>query len=138
MRMDWKIIRGLLEKFEDESISDYLSTVGALPDSVQLENFDTRENLKSEAKAQEKLIFGHLLLCLDGEFVEGLQIKTGTNFDYSYGLCSPRLTLRGHELLEKLKNRTVWEKVKSGAASLGVPLTVETISAIATKVTNDL
>lgn len=103
MRMDWKIIRGLLEKFEDESISDYLSTVGALPDSVQLENFDTRENLKSEAKAQEKLIFGHLLLCLDGEFVEGLQIKTGTNFDYSYGLCSPRLTLRGHELLEKLK-----------------------------------
>ena len=53
MRMDWKIIRGLLEKFEDESISDYLSTVGALPDSVQLENFDTKENLKSEANAQE-------------------------------------------------------------------------------------
>lgn len=122
MRMDWKIIRGLLEKFEDESISDYLSTVGALPDSVQLENFDTRENLKSEAKAQEKLIFGHLLLCLDGEFVEGLQIKTGTNFDYSYGLCSPRLTLRGHELLEKLKNRTVWEKLNRARRRSGFRL----------------
>lgn len=138
MRKDWKIIRGLLEKFEDENISNYLSTVGVLPDSVQLENFDTRETLKFEAKTQEKLIFGHLLLCLDGGFIEGLQIKAGANFDYSYSLCSPRLTLRGHELLEKLRNKAVWEKVRAGAASLGVPLTVEAISAMATKVINDL
>lgn len=137
MRIDWKIFKGLLEKFEDESIEQYLKTVGTLPESTKLEDFDTRENLKKEAKEQEKVIFGHLLLCIDGGFIDGVIIKTGGDFSYSYGLISPRLTLSGQELLEKLRNKTIWNRIKSGAGTLSVPLTVETISAIATKIINE-
>lgn len=138
MRIDWKVIKSLLGKFEDESISEYLETVGQLPDSIQLEDFEKREERKNEARNQEKVIFGHLLLCLDGEFVEGISIKTDGCFNYTYALYSPRLTLKGHELLEKLRNQTVWDRLKKGAASLGAPITVETISAIATRVINEV
>ncbi len=137
MRIDWKIFKGLLEKFEDESIEQYLKTVGTLPESTKLEDFDTRENLKKEAKEQEKVIFGHLLLCIDGGFIDGVIIKTSGDFSYSYGLISPRLTLSGQEFLEKLRNKTIWNRIKSGAGTLSVPLTVETISAIATKIINE-
>ena len=138
MRIDWQVIKSLLSKFEDESITEDLKTVGQLPDSIQLEDFEKREELKNEARNQEKIIFGHLLLCLDGDFVEGISIKTDGCFNYTYGMFSPRLTLKGHELLEKLRNQTVWARLKKGAVSLGAPITVETISAIATRVINEV
>lgn len=138
MKLNWEIIKKLLEKFEDESISNYLKSVGKLPESAELESFDKREEIKKEVKNQEKIVFGHLLLCLDGKFVDGIEIKAVGNFEYAYGLFSPRLTLNGHELLEKLRNKTIWNQIKSGAGSIGVPLTVETISAIATKIINGI
>lgn len=138
MKLNWEIIKRLLEKFEDETISDYLYSVGKLPEYVELENFEKREKLRIEAKNQEKIVFGHLLLCLDGKFIEGIEIKIVGNFEYAYGLFSPRLTLAGYELLEKLRDESVWNRIKSKASLIGVPLTVETISAITTKLISEL
>jgi len=138
MKLDWQIIRTLLGKFEDESIRDFIGTVGLMRASIRLEDFEKRETAKKEAEEQEKIVFGHLLLCLDGGFIEGMAIRADGDFRYSYGFHSPRLTLRGHELLEKLRCKTVWEKIRSGADALGVPLTVETISAIAARVIGEV
>ncbi len=138
MKLDWQVIKTLLAKFEDETIQEFVGEAGKLPAEARIENFETRERLKKEAREQERLVFGHLRLCIEGEWIDGLSVWTNGGFEYSYDFRSPRLTLRGHELLGNLRSPIVWARVKSATSALGVPITAETISVLAAKVIKDL
>lgn len=45
----------------------------------------------------------------------------------SFGLSSPRLTMTGHDLLDTMRSKPVWEKVKETAQSKGIELTFEAV-----------
>lgn len=57
---------------------------------------------------------------------------------FHYGIHSPRLTLRGHELLAELRSKELWERVKSTAKSKGIELTFDAIKAISKVVLKQL
>jgi len=49
-----------------------------------------------------------------------------------------RLTWEGHELLDKIKSDTVWNKTKNMIKSKGVPFVLESVSRISTAITTSL
>jgi hypothetical protein len=49
-----------------------------------------------------------------------------------------RMTWEGHELLDKLRSASVWNKVKTEARDRGLSLTLDIVKALATKVAMSL
>ena len=55
---------------------------------------------------------------------------------YSFGVG--RLTWEGHELLDKIKSDTVWNRTKETIKTKGLPFAVEIVKEIATAITTGL
>jgi hypothetical protein len=48
-------------------------------------------------------------------------------------LMSPDLTWEGHELLETMRSKAVWERIKKTATEKGIELSFDSIKALAVK-----
>ena len=46
------------------------------------------------------------------------------------GLVGPNLTWQGHDLLDTLRSKPVWEKIKTTAREKGIELTFEAVKAL--------
>jgi len=60
----------------------------------------------------------HLLLLRDAGYIKGVRFDSLGG----PGIASPELTWEGHELLDTIRSRTVWAKVKSMAKDKGLEL----------------
>jgi hypothetical protein len=75
----------------------------------------------------------HLKMLSEIGFIEGIAFLQ--TFDGWHAAPSdPQLTWRGHEFLETIREKSVWDKVKSVAKEKGVGLTIESITKIASAV----
>jgi len=67
---------------------------------------------------QEEIFIFHLRILADQKFVEGekgvgLGYSIGANSNVSWSVVPLRLTAEGHEFIEALQNREVWNTIKS-------------------------
>lgn len=124
MKRSWDIIRELLEKFENETISDFLEKVCEAPD-------ETLDEIKQKKREEYRdLVFGHLLLLQDSELVTGIEaVDPRPAGKWFYKLKSPRLTMAGHDTLGALRSKTVWDAIKQKAEAASIPITLELIKA---------
>ena len=100
MKRDMDLVRQLLLSFEDETI-----------ESREIDDRDVN----------------HIEMLLEQGLVDGVSILRGIDGHVGYGFHTPRLTWTGHEFLETIRQKTVWEKIKKLIDEKGVGLTIDGI-----------
>lgn len=134
MRRNWTTIRELLERFETEDINGFLQSANA-PVSYD-STATTAENDKNRAEqvARADAVFGHLLLLMDSDLVDGVKTAEPTvSGRWVFSLHNPRLTMKGHDTLDAIRSDTVWNAVKQRAKDSAMPVTLELILAVLKK-----
>jgi predicted transcriptional regulator len=108
MKFEWDVARNLLQAIEDS------------PRSRGEFDFSTL-NLEAEA------LNYHLRLLMQRGLIEATEVHA---LEDSYPTCMVRsMTLDGHELLEVMRNDTMWGNIKSTVKEKGLGLTFDTIKA---------
>jgi hypothetical protein len=108
MKRDCDVIRKVLEEVEEHDIED--------PQTLEYELAPESFTLKAQ----------HAHLLWKSGFLTGYD-GGGINGDL---LVNTSLTWEGHELLDTLRSKPVWEKVKAKAAEQGVALSFEAVKAL--------
>lgn len=128
MKRDWDLLRQQLTDIEEEK--DFLADLPDEPKWVDGQSWEEYEPILADYRATERRIFGHLEMLVDNGYVDGLQILRGADNWFSYGLHDPRLTMAGHDLLNNMRSKPVWETIKATAKTKGIELTFDAIKAL--------
>lgn len=119
MQRDMELIRAILFTIEEKYVDTYLSS-----SDMPIEGYDV------------KTIGYHCALLSDAGLI------TDFSGDYSddelrdFGVG--RLTWDGHELLDKIKSDSVWNKTKDTIKKRGIPFVLDAVKQIATAVTSGM
>ncbi len=105
MKRDWDVIRDVL--IEVESLSP-----------ERRNSFTYAENAGQNASKVE-----HALLLWKAGFLEGMDASA---MGGAVLLC-PELTWQGHDLLDTLRSKPVWDRIKTTAKEKGLELTFDTV-----------
>ncbi|HHQ4567454.1 TPA: DUF2513 domain-containing protein [Aeromonas hydrophila] len=123
MKRDWDLIRLILTKLEEKQLGPY---------NLSLFHFNAHDRIKAH-----ELSYNARLL-LEKGLVEGriqpLNLFTSSAPDFFL----VRLTWEGHELLDAIRNETVWAKTKETFASKGLDITLDLVKGVATSVATTL
>lgn len=119
MKRDWDVIRRVLTEIEA------LPSVDSQVDSHKLEGIDA------------DLAAYNMGLLLKAGMIEG-----GGRPDGLVGadpwIFANQLTWSGHELLDSIRAESLWERIKSTAASKGLDLTFEVVKGISKTITEQI
>ena len=111
MKRDWDVIREVLTEIE------------ALPSS---EHGNRTYGVGPEYPDEHASKGEHALLLWKAGFISAIDTTT-------YGgraILSPELTWQGHELLDTIRSRAVWERIKTTAKEKGIELTFDSVKAL--------
>ena len=111
MKRDWDVIREVLIEIEE------------MPDK---DRFNKSYTLGGQKTPEEMSKAEHALLLWQGEYVTG----TYGNTAYGAGIIMPGLSWAGHDLLDTLRSKPVWEKIKTTAKDKGIELTFEAVKSL--------
>lgn len=110
MKRDWDVIRAVLT--EVEGLSEQQRNDFGYGEGEHFEN--------DPAKVE------HALLLYRERFIEAIDCSTLAG----PGILSPRLTWAGHDLLDTIRSKPVWERVKTLARDKGLELTSDAVKAL--------
>ncbi|EXE39229.1 DUF2513 domain-containing protein [Acinetobacter baumannii] len=108
MKRNWDTIRAVLIAIEDDNYDEYL-----------------------EESENQDVILKNTALLIQAGFIDG---KVLDSLDMSADVVVNDLTWQGHELLDTVRSKPVWDKIKSTALDKGLELTFDTVRAIGAKV----
>lgn len=111
MKRDWDVIRGVLIEVEALSEQDR-DTFGY--------------GLGDEHAGDDPAKSEHALLLWKAGFIEAIDASTLAG----PAILSPELTWQGHELLDTLRSKPVWERIKSTAKEKSLELTFDVVKAL--------
>lgn len=113
MKRDWHIIEVVLTHVEAGDIASYDTQKRYLRDGISEDDF-----------------VGHLEILNDAGILRGCSIQRGANGQYSFcNVSHAFITMQGHDLLDAVRNDTVWGRIKAKAAQSGASLSWEFIKA---------
>jgi hypothetical protein len=115
MNRDMDLVRKLLVYFDEKPGPEHVM----VPD---IEGFD-ESNIKN-----------HLVQLYEAGLIRAESERSSTSNDRVIRVIPFDLTWQGHEFLDKIRNETVWQQIKSTAQSKGLPLTLEVVGELATKI----
>ena len=111
MKRDWDVIREVLTEIETTPLSERTNlTYGVGPE------YSAEGASKGE----------HALLLWKAGFISAIDITTYAG----HAILSPELTWQGHELLDTIRSKAVWERIKTTAHEKGIELTVGSVKAL--------
>ncbi|MDX1838840.1 DUF2513 domain-containing protein [Legionella taurinensis] len=105
MKRNWEIIRGILIKMEESHFNDLLA----------LNNFDSW--------SKEEIIH-HAILLEESGYINAKIIREMKGVSEIY---FEEITMKGYELLEFLREKTIWEKIKTYLNENGIELSISAI-----------
>lgn len=111
MKRDWDVIREVLIEVEGLSAEErdsFSYGVGS--------EYADEDVAKSE----------HALLLWKANFIRAIDASTFGG----RAILSPELTWQGHDLLETMRSKAVWERIKTIAKDKGIELTFEAVKAL--------
>ena len=97
MELDMDLLRSLLEYVEKNDPYAY-------SDAIKISNYS------------EKLITYHVGLLLDNDYIKGYK----ENYQLGTLYMVERLTMNGHQLLELIRNDTIWKQIKKTFNKIGL------------------
>lgn len=128
MKRDWMLIKQLLQKFEEESIKEYLSELMSETVARTLDESDEQlRERKGELDHFKAMVLAQLLLMEDSGMIAGCEIGINGRTKFTLSGLFPRLTMKGHDTLDALRNQGIWAKVKDTAKERALPITLELI-----------
>jgi len=107
MKRDWDVIREILMEVEDLTAKE-------------------RGDFMYGRGRQDEVRAGHAFLLWEAGFIKGIDANSFSG----PALISPDLTWEGHELLDTLRSKPVWEKIKSTAKDKGIELSFDAVIAL--------
>ena len=110
MKRNWDLIRKILLKLEEKADS-----TSWLQDD-EIKGYDSQT------------VSYHYKLLTDAGLIESIDLSNMSEISYA----ALSLTWQGHEFLDKIKNESVWNKVKSTVQSKSLDLSFEVIKTVAT------
>ncbi|MCF7771193.1 DUF2513 domain-containing protein [Achromobacter pulmonis] len=131
MKRDWNLLREQLLAIEEGR-----DVFAGIPEIAQIEtSLGQPDAVEQQAKAtaakeERARLLGHLELLVDAGYIEGIHLKRGGGGYFSYGASDPRLTMKGHDLLDTMRSPKVWAKIKESALSKGIELSFDAIKAL--------
>lgn len=108
MKRDWDFIRDLLIDIESET------------DTVK----------KYANTPQQETYLQHVRMLEQGGFIKGLVAKKAVGGQWNIMQNDPYLTWEGNDLLNTLRDQTVWNKIKERATETGISLTTDSVKAL--------
>lgn len=94
-------------------------------EDIELDRFESKV-ATLDAGEEEDLYFGHLRLAVGAGLVEGVGVEWKAK-DWVWSAEKPLLTMKGHDVLEAIRTKTVWTRIKEQSVEHAVPITVEFI-----------
>lgn len=82
----------------------------------------------------EELIYGHLILLAEAGFITGANIEIHGGGVY----IAHSMTYSGFDFLDKIRDTTMWAKIKAFVKSKGAPLVVDTIKMASVEIIKNL
>jgi len=124
MKRDWDLLRKQLTDIEEER-----NVLADIPDEPKWTNQAQAEFQRAhdEYVAAESKILGHLELLVNSGYIEGLKVTRSLNGNFIVSRSKPRLTMAGHDLLDTMRSKPVWDKIKETAQSKGIELTFDAV-----------
>lgn len=111
MKRDWDVVRDILTEVERLSPDERNGYTYGLGEACATHNPTISE---------------HAHLLYEAGYLSGIPIKA-----YSCSaIQSPDLTWKGHEFLDSIRSKPVWERIKTISMEKGVELTFDSIKAI--------
>jgi hypothetical protein len=104
MKRDWDVVRQVLSEVEAGDRHKYSDSV-------------------------DPVATGHAFLLLDAGYITAID---ATTLD-GRGLLNPELTWEGHDLLDTIRSKSVWERIKQLAKDKGIELTFDAVKVLAAK-----
>ena len=108
MKRDWEVIREVLAEVEAHDIAD--------PQGLEYEVCPDEFSIKGQ----------HALLLWRSGFLTGIDASNMSR----EALINPGLTWEGHELLDTLRSKPIWDEVKKTAKTKGIELSFEAVKAL--------
>ncbi len=123
MKRDWKIIRKILEHVEVEDLKTYLE-----------------EDLYGpELHTTEDIFIGHIEILVDAGIIRNAEVRRMASGPIS--LCDVNgvyISMEGHDLLDALRDASVWSRIIAKAKRVGVSISWEFIKAAIPAVMKEL
>lgn len=113
MKRDWDVIREVL--IEVEGLSDDPNYRGNKVYGMGDEHFPG-EAVKS----------AHAAMLWKAGYIEAIDVSTSGET----AIISPELTWQGHDLLDTLRSKPVWDRIKAVAQDKGIELTFDAVKAL--------
>lgn len=107
MKRDWDVIRAILIATEEDRFDEFL-----------------------EKAEDETLVLGNTTLLIEAGFITGKVLQSLDGID---DVFVNDLTWQGHELLDVIRSKPVWEKIKTTALEKGLELTFDVVKALGSK-----
>ena len=114
MKRNWKTLQQVLEWVERDELEAQLQIITSVM-----------------TPEEEAVIYGHLELAVEAGLVAGFEFLPCNGNTWRYRSSRPRLTMQGHDVLESIRSKTVWEAIKRTAIDKAVPVTLELIKSVA-------
>ncbi|MCM1223723.1 MAG: DUF2513 domain-containing protein [Lachnospiraceae bacterium] len=113
MKRDWNLIETILTKVEKGHL---LSWVG-------------NEEYKKHSVVEDDLL-GHIEILLDAGLLKNGIVKRGGDGEIcQYDLRGIYISMQGHDILDALRDKPVWDRIKSKAQKAAVSISWEFIKA---------
>lgn len=116
MKRDWDLIRRILLKLEETG------TIGSSLYSDEIPHFDS-----------EKVAY-HFKILADSKLITGRDNSTLDRADF----VAQNLTWQGHELLDQIRNDSIWQKIKGKAREKSIDLSLDVIKQIASNLISSM
>jgi hypothetical protein len=116
MQRDMELIRKILFAIEEKYVDVWLDG-----SEIPIDGYDT------------KTVAYHCAILHDAGLISEYKGQYAGNELYFWGVG--RLTWDGHELLDKIKSDTVWNKTKTTIKEKGIPFVLDAVKEIATAIT---
>jgi hypothetical protein len=122
MVRNWQTIRRILEVVESGNLQDYADNGGYSADEIDEGDF-----------------YGHVEILCDAGILKGCEIhRSAAGRIVSARLAGAFISMSGHDLLDALRDKTVWTAMLAKAKTLGVAVSWEFIKAALPVVLRDL
>lgn len=116
MKRDWEIIRNILQRLEDKDSPNSYINMNDFPDH--------------DAQA----VGYNMKLLHQAGYIEAKILNSSEGDGEIAAALTSSMTSAGHDLLDTIRSKTVWTKIKDIASEKGLDLTFDVVSSIGKKV----
>lgn len=115
MKRDWQVVREILTRIEADELGEFVRSGGYKDMPLALSDAD---------------FLGHIEIMEEAGIIKNCAVRRDASGKFTgYSLEGVYITMQGHDLLDALRDKAVWSRVKQSAKQAGVSLSWEFIKA---------